>query len=334
MTKQVLEEFPFTRLRRNRQTEWQRDLVAETVLLPKDLILPIFVQETSEQVVEIHSMPGSARHTIKSAIKLVKEARDAGVLAINIFPAIDKSLKCPEGKVGLSDNTLIARTIAAIKDAVPEIGIISDVALDPYTSHGHDGVLDSKGRVDNDRTIEKLCEQALIFAKAGASIISPSDAMDGRIGVIRNYLDENNMHDISLMSYAVKFSSSFYSPFRDAVGSKTNGVEADKRTYHMDYRNSSEAIRETGMDIKEGADMVIVKPGLPYLDIIRSIKDNFNIPILAYQVSGEYSMFKAAAGNGWLNEENVFKESFYAFKRAGACAILTYYAIEMARKLH
>ena len=323
--------FPKTRLRRNRKSEWVRNLTAETSLLPNDLILPLFVIEGKGKEEKIPHLPGTSRLSIDLIIKKAKEAKTLGIPSLMLFPIIDQKLKTADGKEAVNEKNLICRAIAALKNAVPEIGVISDVALDPYTSHGHDGVIDKKGYVVNDDTIEILCAQANAQAAAGCDIIAPSDMMDGRIGVIRDALDDQGFIDVSIMSYAVKYASSFYGPFRHAVGSATNLKKFDKKTYQMDFRNSAEAMREIALDVEEGADMIIVKPGMPYLDIVKEAAQNFKLPIISYQVSGEYAMLKHAADAGAFDFSAAFYESLVAFKRAGASAIITYGAIEAAK---
>jgi porphobilinogen synthase len=328
-----LENFPRTRLRRNRQTPWIRELTAQTSLSPSDLILPLFVIEGKNKEEKISELPGVSRFSIDLIVKKAREARELGIPALMLFPVTDQKLKTADGKEALNEKNLICRTIAAIKNSVPEIGVIADVALDPYTTHGHDGVLNKKGEIENDATIEILCKQALVQACAGCDIIAPSDMMDGRIGKIRDALDENGFSNVSLLSYAAKFASNFYGPFRHAVGSASNLKKSDKKTYQMDFRNSDEALREIAMDISEGADLILIKPALAYLDIIKEASQNFKIPLIAYQVSGEYAMMKFAAEKGALDFENVFYESLIAMKRAGSSAIITYGAIEMAKSL-
>ena len=324
--------FPTTRLRRNRMKDFSRRLISENNLTVNNLIWPLFVCEGEKIKDPIKSMPNVFRHSIDSLLKEVNKAVDLKIPAIAIFPQIDSSLKNSEGSLALDENNLVCRSIRSIKKEFPEVGVICDVALDPFTDHGHDGLL-INGKIDNDKTLEKLKDQALVQAAAGCDIIAPSDMMDGRVGVIREVLDKNNYQDVLILSYAAKYSSSFYGPFRDAINSTGNLGGASKSTYQMDISNSDEALREVALDIKEGADMIMVKPGMPYLDIISKIKSNFNIPIFAYQVSGEYSMIKGAIDNNWL-QESVMKESLLAFKRAGASAILTYFAKDIAEKLN
>ncbi len=326
--------YPYTRLRRNRKSLWSRNLLAECCLSINDLILPIFVKEGHNVKEPIQSMPDIYRFSIDLVIEHVKRAYSLGIQAIILFPNIDNSLKSLDAKEALNKNSIIYRTIKAVKNAVPEIGIITDVALDPYTSHGHDGVLDKDGYVDNDKTIEILCQQALNIAEAGGDIVAPSDMMDGRIISIRKTLESSGFHNIQILAYSAKYNSNFYHPFREAVGSKQNSkISIDKSTYHMSYSNTKEAIDEAKLDISEGADMLMIKPGTPYLDIIKVISSEFNIPIIAYQVSGEYSMIKLAAKQGLLPDIPTFLETLVGFKRAGASAIVSYAALEIAQEL-
>ena len=333
MTNFSVGQFPQTRLRRNRKTKWIRDLTAQFSFTAKDLILPLFVIEGKNKEEKITSLPDVSRLSIDGIVKKAKEAHSLGIPALMLFPVIDQKLKNSVGKEAINSKNLMCRTIAAIKNAVPEIGVITDVALDPYTSHGHDGILNQKGEIENDATIEILCAQALVQAEAGCDMIAPSDMMDGRIGVIRDALDDQGFIDISLLSYAVKFASSFYGPFRDAVGSASNLKKSDKKTYQMDFRNSFESLREIEMDVKEGADMIIIKPGMPHLDIVSQAAHNFKLPIISYQVSGEYAMLKHAAKNGAFDFDAAFLESLIAFKRAGASAVISYGAIEAVKKI-
>ncbi len=332
MTNFYFEAFPKTRLRRNRKAAWVRELTAENSLSPSDLILPLFVIEGKNKKEEIPTLPGVFRLSIDLLIKKAQEAHSLGIPALMLFPMIEQKLKTVDGKEAFNKKNLICRAIAEIKNSVPEIGVITDVALDPYTTHGHDGIIDEKGYVINDATIEVLCRQALMQAEAGCDVVAPSDKMDGRVGMIRNYLDSKNFSDVSLMSYAVKYASSFYGPFRHAVGSANNLKKSDKKTYQMDFRNSREAMREISLDIAEGCDTLIIKPGMPYLDVIKEASQNFKLPIIAYQVSGEYAMLKLAAEKGAFDFDGAFYESLMAFKRAGASAIISYGAIEAAQK--
>jgi porphobilinogen synthase len=323
--------FPTTRMRRLRRHEWTRRLVAETVLSPGDLIWPLFVVGGERQRVPVASMPGVERLSVDLAMQAAEEAATLGIPVIALFPNTDTSLKSADGREATNENNLICRAVRAIKHAVPEIGVLCDVALDPYTTHGHDGVL-IDDYVANDETVEILAQQALVQARAGCDIIAPSDMMDGRIGAIRNALERDGFKNTLIMAYAAKYASAFYGPFRDAVGS-AKALTGDKRTYQMDPANGDEALREVALDIAEGADMVMVKPGMPYLDVVRRVKETFQIPTFAYQVSGEYAMLMAAAERGWLDRDRVILESLGAFKRAGANGILTYFARDAARLL-
>ncbi len=324
--------YPATRLRRNRRDEWSRALVAENRLHPSDLIWPVFVQEGANTRTAIASMPGVERLSIDLLVGQCRKAKELGIPAVALFPVVDASLKTAGAQEAFNAKNLVCRAIQTIKKEVPGIGIICDVALDPYTSHGHDGIV-KDGDVENDVTVEVLCRQAVTQAKAGCDVIAPSDMMDGRVGAIRAALDKEGQQHVRILSYAAKYASGFYGPFRDAVGSKNNLGKADKRTYQMEPANAQEALREVALDIDEGADMVMVKPGLPYLDIIRLVSDSFAVPVLAYQVSGEYAMLKAADEKGWLDYDAAIMESLLAFKRAGASAIFTYAAIAVAEKL-
>ena len=326
----IIGSFPKIRLRRLRKSKWIRDLVSETTISKNDLILPIFIREGKNKIDSIKSMPDIKRYTIDKLPIILKQVKKYKIPAVALFPYTSKNKKDKIGSEALNPNNLVCRSIRYIKEKFPTIGIMTDVALDPYTSHGHDGVI-IDNKINNDATIKILVKQALLQAKMGCDIIAPSDMMDGRVGEIRKILDKNNFKDTSILSYAVKFASNFYGPFRDAVGSKPN-LKKDKKTYQMDFRNISESYREVALDINEGADMIMVKPGLPYLDIIGKIKNRFKIPVLAYQVSGEYSMIKNAIRKKLLDEESIF-ESIISFKRAGACAIVTYFAIDIAKKL-
>ena len=323
--------YPRVRLRRNRVDAWTRRLVAEHKLTVDDLIWPVFVREGKAAREPVASMPGVDRLSVDLLVEAVGEAKELGIPAIAIFPQIDPRLKSEDGDEAVNPDNLICRAVRAVKQAEPEIGVICDVALDPYTSHGHDGLLRG-GYVANDETIEVLCRQAIVQAKAGCDVIAPSDMMDGRVGAIRQALDENGFEHVRIMSYAAKYASAFYGPFRDAIGS-SKALQGDKRTYQMDPANSDEALREVALDLAEGADMVMVKPGMPYLDVVRRVKDSFNVPTFVYQVSGEYAMLKAAARNGWLENDRVVLETLLGFKRAGADGILTYLALEAAKLL-
>tara|TARA_B100002051_G_C16695327_1_gene617808 strand:- start:160 stop:1161 length:1002 start_codon:yes stop_codon:yes gene_type:complete len=324
-------KFPSTRLRRNRMREFSRRLVAENNLGSSDLILPLFVCEGDNVEDPIQSMPGVNRYSIDKLLYRVEDAVRLSIPAIAIFPQIDTGLKNAQGSFAIDENNLVCRSIKSIKKEFSEIGIICDVALDPFTDHGHDGLL-IDNKIDNDKTLEILEKQALVQVNAGCDVIAPSDMMDGRVGRIRKCLDNNNFQDTLILSYAAKYASGFYGPFRDAIGSGSNLGKDGKLTYQMDPSNSDEALREVAFDINEGADMVMVKPGMPYLDIISKIKSEFKIPTFAYQVSGEYSMIKESINKGWLNEK-VIEEALLSFKRAGANGILTYFALEIAEKL-
>ena len=324
--------YPSTRLRRTRMSGWCRELVTEHRLHASDLIWPVFIQEGNSQETPIASLPGVSRITLDILTKKAKLANQLNLPAIALFPATDAKLKTQEGKEAWNPDNLVCRAIKEIKNAVPDIGVIADVALDPYTSHGQDGIV-IDGVVHNDQTIEALCKQALVQAQAGCDIIAPSDMMDGRVGAIRSALEQNGFHNTMILSYAAKYASSMYGPFRDAVGSAGNLGKSDKRNYQMNPANSDEAMREIAMDIAEGADMVMVKPGIAYLDIVAKAAQRFEIPVFAYQVSGEYAMIKAAAERGWIDGDAVMLESLLAFKRAGARAVLTYAALEVAESL-
>ncbi len=324
--------FPQTRLRRTRMQGWSREMLKENRLHPSDLILPIFIQEGENTSTPIDSLPGVSRLTLDLLLDKAKEAHNSGIRAIALFPVIDPALKSPLGDEALFEKNLVCRAIHALKKSVPGLGIIADVALDPYTTHGQDGIVED-GEVVNDATVEILCKQALVMAKAGCDVVAPSDMMDGRIGAIRETLEKHKFTDTMILAYSAKYASSMYAPFRDAVGSSANLGKSGKHSYQMDFANSDEAMREIEMDINEGADMVMVKPGIAYLDIIQRAKDSFNIPIFAYQVSGEYAMIKAAAQNGWIDGDAVMLEQLIAMKRAGARAIFTYAALDVARQL-
>jgi len=333
MTYSSGDSFPRVRLRRNRKSAWIRDLTAQNTFLPSDLILPLFVIEGKNKEEKISHLPDVSRLSIDLIVKKAKEAQKLGIPALMLFPVLDQKLKTSNGKEAINSKNLMCRAIYEIKNAVPEIGVITDVALDPYTTHGHDGIVDENGYVENDATIEILCQQALVQAQAGCDIIAPSDMMDGRIGIIRDALDDQGFSDVAIMSYAVKYASSFYGPFRHAVGSVNNLKKSDKKTYQMDFRNSQEALREVALDVAEGADMIIVKPGMPYLDVVSQVSQNFKLPVIAYQVSGEYAMLKFAAEKGAFDFDAAFYESLMAFKRAGVIAVISYGAIEAAKKL-
>jgi porphobilinogen synthase len=326
-------QYPQTRLRRLRRNDWSRRLVAETHLSANDLIWPLFVHDGRNSRESVASMPGVERLSVDLLAETVGSAVEIGIPAVALFPATDPAKKTPDAAEAVNSNNLVCQAVRAVKAAHGDsIGVICDVALDPYTSHGHDGLV-RDGYVVNDETIDVLCRQAIVEAEAGCDIIAPSDMMDGRVDRIRRALDEAGFDRVSILAYAAKYASAFYGPFRDAVGSASSLGTSDKRTYQMNPANTDEALREVALDIAEGADMVMVKPGMPYLDIIRRVKDTFGIPTLAYQVSGEYSMICAAAQNGWLDREKSILESLLAFKRAGADAILSYFSLEAARLL-
>ncbi|HQN51538.1 MAG TPA: porphobilinogen synthase, partial [Phenylobacterium sp.] len=334
MSPAPLAAYPALRLRRLRQADWVRRLVRETVLTPSDLIWSMVVHE-GEGEIPVSSMPGVSRLSVEKAAEAAVEARKLGIPAIAIFPHIDGARKDATGSLALDPNGVIIRAVKAMKDAAPEVGIMCDVALDPFTDHGHDGVIEN-GRILNDATIEKLVAQGLIQAEAGADILAPSDMMDGRVGVLRQALEGAGHQDVMIMSYAAKYASAFYGPYREAIGSGKLGTGSvgnpgDKKTYQMDHANTEEALREVALDIAEGADMVMVKPGMPYLDIVQRVAETFRVPTFAFQVSGEYAMIKAATGNGWLDEERAILESLGAFKRAGAAGIITNFAPVAAR---
>ena len=326
----IIGSFPKTRLRRLRKHKWLRNLISENNLSTNDLVLPVFVREGSNKIESIDSMPGVKRYTIDKLNTILKEVKKYKIPMIALFPYVSNKKKDNIGSEALNPNNLICKSLRLIKKKFPEIGVMCDVALDPYTSHGHDGVM-INNQIDNDQTISILAEQALLQARMGADIIAPSDMMDGRVGIIRKILDENNYQNISILSYAIKYASNFYGPFRDAVGSKSK-LKMDKKSYQMDFRNSFDIYKEVGFDLKEGADMILIKPGIIYLDIINKIKKSFNVPILAYQVSGEYSLIKNGIKKKFINE-NAILESLISFKRAGACAIITYFALDVAKKL-
>ena len=323
--------YPTTRMRRNRRADWSRRLVRETTLTTDDLIWPIFLIEGTRARTPIAAMPGVERLSVDLAVKAAEEAATLGLPAIALFPNTDASLRDDQASEALNPGNLVCRAVRAIKQEVPEIGIICDVALDPYTSHGHDGLLIG-GEIDNDKTVEVLINQALVQAEAGCDILAPSDMMDGRIGAIRAALEANGFTNTQLLAYAAKYASAFYGPFRDAVGSSST-LKGDKRSYQMDPANGDEALREVALDIEEGADLVMVKPGLAYLDIVWRVKQAFKLPTFVYQTSGEYSMLMAASERGWLDRERVMLESLIACKRAGADAIFTYFARDAAKLL-
>lgn len=326
-------QFPGTRLRRVRRWDWSRRLVREHQLTADDLIWPVFVQEGSHQRTPVTSMPGVERLSVDLLVDAVAEAADLGIPAVAIFPAMDPAKKTPDGEEAFNPDNLVCRAVRAIKEAKIDLGVICDVALDPYTTHGQDGLV-RDNYVVNDETLVALQKQAVVQAQAGCDVIAPSDMMDGRIGAVRQALDQAGFDHVLILSYAAKYASAFYGPFRDAVGSKGNLGTGDKRTYQMDPANGDESLREVALDLAEGADLVMVKPGLPYLDIVRRVKDEFRVPTFAYQVSGEYAMICAAAANGWLDRQKAMLESLLCFKRAGADGVLTYFAKDAARYLH
>lgn len=326
--------YPTLRMRRLRQAGFIRDMVQEHHLRRSDLIWPLFVCDGDKVSEDIASMPGVKRHSVDLVVEQAKTAVQLGIPAVALFPKTPEGLKDADGSEALRADNLVCQAVRAVKSACPELGLICDVALDPYTDHGHDGVLDKDGRIVNDRTVEKLVEQARLLAEAGCDIIAPSDMMDGRIGAIRSMLEERGHHDMLILSYAAKYASAFYGPFRDAVGAGRKLGGDGKKTYQMNPANTDEALCEVALDIAEGADMVMVKPGLPYLDIIRRVSDEVSVPCFAYQVSGEYAMMQAAIKAGWLDEEAVIFEGLTAFKRAGASGILTYFAPYVAERLN
>ena len=319
-----MRQFPQTRLRRNREQPFVRRLVAENRVVADDLIYPMFVIDGSNQSSAVESMPGIERLSIDLLVKEVEELPALGLNSVALFPNVEPSLRTLDGREAYNPDGLVPRAVAALKKAVPEVGIITDAALDPYTTHGQDGLIDANGYVANDVTVESLCEQAAVCAAAGADVIAPSDMMDGRVGVIREFLDDQSFINTRIMAYSAKYASSYYGPFRDAVGSGAKLGSGDKKTYQMNPANGDEAIHEVGLDIEEGADMVMVKPGMPYLDILQRVKETYRVPTFAYQVSGEYAMHAGAIANGWL-AESVIDESLLCFKRAGADGILSYF---------
>ena len=323
--------YPALRMRRLRRHDWTRRLVAENSVSPADFIWPVFIIDGESKREAVSSMPGVERLSVDFAVTAAKEAAQLGIPVIALFPQTPPALKSDDGREALNPDNLVCRAVRAIKSAVPEIGVLCDVALDPYTSHGHDGVL-RDGYVHNDATVDVLVRQSLVQVKAGCDIIAPSDMMDGRIGAIRTSLEKAGHHDTLLMAYAAKYASAFYGPFREAVGS-AKSLTGDKRSYQMDPANGDEALREVALDIAEGADMVMVKPGMPYLDLVWRVKERFGVPTFAYQVSGEYAMLSAAIDKGWLDRDRAIVESLMSFKRAGASGILTYFAVEAAKLL-
>ena len=325
--------FPQSRPRRLRRDSFTRNLVREHAVTPHDLIYPVFVHEGQNQREAVASMPGVDRLSLDLLLPVAEDCVKLGIPVLALFPAIDPALKTPDGKEALNPDGLIPRVVRKLKAEFPDLGVMTDVALDPYTSHGQDGLLDDTGYILNDETVELLVGQALTHAQAGVDMVAPSDMMDGRIGAIREALEAHGQIYTRIMAYSAKYASAFYGPFRDAVGSAANLGKSNKKVYQMDPGNSDEALREVAIDLAEGADMVMVKPGMPYLDIVRRVKDEFKVPTFAYQVSGEYAMIKAAAANGWLDHDAVMMESLLAFKRAGADGVLTYFARDAARLL-
>jgi len=323
--------YPNTRLRRTRQADWSRRLVRENTLSVNDLIWSVIVSDTADPVEPVAAMPGVERLSLAALAKAAKDAQALGIPAMAIFPHIDPAKKDDAGSEALNADGLVPNAIRTIKDAAPDLGVICDVALDPFTTHGHDGILQGD-RIANDETVDRLVEQALVQADAGCDVVAPSDMMDGRIGAIREALEGEGHHDTMILSYAAKYASGFYGPYREAIGSAA-ALKGDKQTYQMDPSNRDECLREVELDIAEGADMVMVKPGLPYLDIVRALSDTFPVPVYAFQVSGEYAMIEAAAANGWIDGDRVMMESLLAFKRAGAAGVITYFAKRAAMKL-
>ena len=328
---QTLGHYPQVRMRRMRHDDFSRRLMRENVVTVNDLILPVFVKEGTSDREPIPTMPGVVRYTLDELLKICGECVDLGIPMVALFPVIDPALKTPDGSEATNPDGLIPRVVRAIKKAYPELGVMCEVAFDPYTTHGQDGLIDSSGYILNDETVKMLIGQALAQAQAGADVVAPSDMMDGRIGAIRQSLESQNLIHTRIMAYSAKYASAFYGPFRDAVGSSSNLGKSNKDVYQQDPANSNEALWEVGLDLAEGADMVMVKPGLPYLDVIRRVKDEFKAPTFAYHVSGEYAMIKCAAAAGCIDEKKITMESMIAFKRAGADGILTYCAVDVAR---
>ena len=328
-----LGRFPDRRMRRSRRDDFSRRLVRESRLAPEDLILPVFVREGTNIVEDVSSMPGVVRTSVDKLLPVVEQALTFGIPAIALFPVVDSSLKTAGAEEAFNGKGLVPRTVRELKKRFPEMGIITDIALDPYTSHGQDGLVDASGYVVNDETLVVLEKQALTHAEAGVDIVAPSDMMDGRVGAIRAALDGAGFIHARILAYSAKYASAFYGPFRDAVGSGTNLGKGDKKTYQMDPGNTDEAMHEVALDLAEGADYVMVKPGMPYLDVVRRVKERFGVPTFVYQVSGEYAMLKAAGAQGWIDADACMMEALLGFKRAGADAILTYYALDAARRL-
>ncbi len=333
MTAPVNPLFPAIRMRRMRKDAFSRALMRENHVTVEDLIYPVFIVEGEQQRQAVGSMPGVERMSVDVLLEVAADCVALGIPVIALFPSVDASLKTPDGREACNPDGLVPRAVRALKAAFPELGVLTDVALDPYTSHGQDGVIDENGYVLNDETTAILVQQALTQAAAGADVVAPSDMMDGRIGAIRHALEEAGHIHVRIMAYSAKYASAYYGPFRDAVGSASNLGKSNKANYQMDPANSDEALREVALDLAEGADMVMVKPGMPYLDIVRRVKDEFRVPTFAYQVSGEYAMIKAAAQNGWLDHDKAMMEAMLAFKRAGADGVLTYFARDIARLL-
>ena len=329
----ILGRFPDRRMRRSRRDEFSRRLVRESNLAADDLILPVFVLEGRKVVQRVPSMPGVSRHSVDQLLKVAEQALTLGIPALALFPVIESRLKTADAREAFNGKGLVPRCVRELKKRFPELGLITDVALDPYTSHGQDGLIDSKGYVVNDETLAVLGKQALCHAEAGVDVVAPSDMMDGRIGAIRRALDARKLIHVRILAYAAKYASAFYGPFRDAVGSGKSLGKGDKKTYQMDPGNSDEALHEVALDLDEGADYVMVKPGMPYLDVVRRVKERFGAPTFVYQVSGEYAMFKAAGERGWIDADACMMETLLGFRRAGADAILTYYALDAARRL-
>lgn len=325
--------YPASRPRRLRRDEFTRAMVREHRLHPSNLILPVFVLAGQNQVQDVASMPGVQRLSLDRLLPLAEECVSLGVPVMALFPVIDKALKTDDGREATNPEGLVPTVVRELKKRFPELGVLTDVALDPFTSHGQDGLLDPTGYILNDETVAVLAQQAVVQAEAGVDIVAPSDMMDGRIGAIRTVLEARGLVHTKIMAYSAKYASAFYGPFRDAVGSAANLGKSNKKVYQMDPGNTDEALREVALDLAEGADMVMVKPGMPYLDIVRRVKDEFRVPTFAYQVSGEYAMLKAAAANGWLDHDAVMMESLLAFRRAGADGVLTYFALDAARQL-
>jgi porphobilinogen synthase len=329
----VFGKYPQVRMRRMRRDDFSRRMMREHVLTPADFIYPVFVFEGQNKTQAVPSMPGVERYTLDRLYGVAEQTLALGVPALALFPVIEPALKTPDGKEAMNPDGLVPRVVAGLKQRFPELGVMTDVALDPYTSHGQDGVIDENGYILNDETLAILQQQAVTQAAAGVDICAPSDMMDGRIGAIRAALDDKQFIYTRIMAYSAKYASAFYGPFRDAVGSAANLGKGNKMTYQMDPANTDEALWEVGLDLQEGADMVMVKPGMPYLDIVRRVKDEFKAPTFVYQVSGEYAMLKAAFANGWLDESKCMLEALLAFKRAGADGVLTYFALDAARAL-